>query len=254
MQRAGAIFLLELAGKMFDALKKLQEPQIGSEFPARRIIGRSGVRCREAIRQNFYTICGKRLFDVAGALVLLIVFLPLMLVIALVMLPQRGGIFFGHKRVGQKGEGFFCLKFRTMVPDAEARLNELLQRDPVARGQWERDHKLDNDPRVTRTGRFLRRSSLDELPQLLNVLRGEMSLVGPRPVTATELLRYGEDRDCYLSVRPGLTGKWQVSGRNDISYASRVALDAAYARNYSLMGDLGILVQTVGVVLGATGK
>lgn len=197
---------------------------------------------------------GKRAFDIAGGLVLLVVFSPLMLVIALLMLPQRGPAFFGHKRVGQGGAEFACLKFRTMVPDAEARLNDLLARDPDARRQWQADHKLDNDPRITRFGSFMRRSSLDELPQLLNVLRGEMSLVGPRPVTRAELQRYGEDGASYLTLRPGLTGKWQVSGRNDTSYSERVALDAAYARDFSLQGDVTILLQTVGVVLGATGK
>ena len=239
---------------MLDALKKLQDPQVCHDFVPQGLAGRSPGFGQGPIRRDFYALRGKRALDIAGALVLLVVFSPLMLVIALLMLPQRGPAFFGHNRVGQGGAEFACLKFRTMVPDAEARLQDLLARDPDARRQWQADHKLDNDPRITRFGNFMRRSSLDELPQLLNVLRGDMSLVGPRPVTRAELQRYGEDGVSYLALRPGLTGKWQVSGRNDISYAGRVALDSAYARDFSLRGDLTILLQTVGVVLGATGK
>ena len=239
---------------MLDALKKLQDPQICHELAQQRLVGKHPGFAQGPIRRDFYAARGKRALDIAGALVLLVVFSPLMLVIALLMLPQRGPAFFGHNRVGQGGAEFACLKFRTMVPDAEARLQELLARDPDARRQWQADHKLDNDPRITRFGNFMRRSSLDELPQLLNVLRGDMSLVGPRPVTRAELQRYGEDSASYLALRPGLTGKWQVSGRNDISYSGRVALDSAYARDFSIRGDLTILLQTVGVVLGATGK
>ena len=239
---------------MFDALKKLQDPGVYHEFAPQALVERRPDLAQKPIRRDFYALRGKRAFDIAGALLLLLVFSPLMLVIAILMLPQRGPAFFGHNRVGQGGAEFPCLKFRTMVPDAEARLKDLLARDPDARRQWQADHKLDNDPRITRFGNFMRRSSLDELPQLLNVLRGNMSLVGPRPVTRAELQRYGKDGVSYLALRPGLTGKWQVSGRNDISYAGRVALDAAYARDFSLRGDLAILLQTVGVVLGATGK
>ena len=239
---------------MFDALKKLQDPQVCHELARQGLVGQRPGRARGPIRRDFYAARGKRALDVVGALVLLAVFSPLMLVIGLLMLPQRGPAFFGHNRVGLRGAEFACLKFRTMIPDAEARLKELLERDPDARRQWRADHKLDNDPRITRFGNFMRRSSLDELPQLLNVLRGDMSLVGPRPVTRAELQRYGEHDVSYLALRPGLTGKWQVSGRNDISYSGRVALDSAYAGDFSLRGDLMILLQTVGVVLGATGK
>ena len=239
---------------MLDALKKLQDPQVCHDFVPQGLAGRSPGFGQGPIRRDFYAARGKRALDIAGALELLVVFSPLMLVIALLMLPQRGPAFFGHNRVGQGGAEFACLKFRTMVPDAEARLKDLLERDPDARRQWQADHKLDKDPRITPVGNFLRRTSLDELPQLLNVLRGDMSLVGPRPVTRAELQRYGEDGASYLALRPGLTGKWQVSGRNDISYSGRVALDSAYARDFSIRGDLTILLQTVGVVLGATGK
>ena len=239
---------------MFDALKKLQDPPAYHELASHGLAGRHQGFGKGPVRRGFYAARGKRALDLIGALVLLVVFAPLMLVIALLMLSQRGPVLFGHKRVGLGGGDFACLKFRTMVPDAEARLQDLLARDPEARRQWQADHKLDNDPRITGIGNFMRRTSLDELPQLVNVLRGEMSLVGPRPVTRTELQRYGEDSASYLALRPGLTGKWQVSGRNDISYSGRVALDSAYARDFSAKGDLTILVQTVGVVLGATGK
>lgn len=203
---------------------------------------------------GFYARRGKRILDIVGAVVLLVAFLPLILMIAALMLTQRGPVLFGHRRIGRQGAEFDCLKFRTMVVDAEDRLEAMLARDPEARRQWQLDRKLDDDPRITGTGRFLRRTSLDELPQLVNVLRGDMSLVGPRPVTATELERYGEAASSYLSLRPGLTGKWQVGGRNKMSYAGRVALDDEYARTYSAMGDVMVLFRTVGVVLGATGK
>lgn len=205
-------------------------------------------------RPGYYPGRGKRVLDIIGASVLLIVFAPLILVICVVIAFQRGPVLFGHRRVGRNGRNFYCLKFRTMVPDADARLDALLASDPVARQQWLTDHKLDPDPRVTRIGCFLRRSSLDELPQLLNVLRGDMSLVGPRPVTKAELQRYGDEAPFYLALRPGLTGEWQIGGRNDVSYARRVQMDADYARRFGFLGDLRILARTVLVVLGATGK
>ncbi|RCW79647.1 sugar transferase [Paracoccus lutimaris] len=239
---------------MFDVLKKVQDTPTYRDLAPHGLVGRSQDFGPRPVRRDFYATRGKRMLDIVGALVLLLVFSPLILVISLLMLSQRGPVMFGHQRVGQGGTAFACRKFRTMVPDAEARLQELLERDPEARRQWQADHKLDNDPRITPVGHFLRRSSLDELPQLVNVLRGEMSLVGPRPVTRAELQRYGVDSASYLALRPGLTGKWQVSGRNDISYASRVALDSTYAREFSARGDLAILLQTVRVVLGATGK
>jgi exopolysaccharide production protein ExoY len=148
---------------------------------------------------------------------------------------------------------FPCLKFRTMIPNADQVLRDLLESDPELRAEWVRDHKLRNDPRVTRLGRFLRRTSLDELPQLLNVLRGEMSLVGPRPVVREELLRYGRNVNTYLAAKPGITGLWQVTGRNDTDYRRRVVLDTYYVRNQNLLLDLYILLKTTGVVLGGSG-
>jgi undecaprenyl-phosphate galactose phosphotransferase len=163
-------------------------------------------------------------------------------------LVDKGPVLFAHARVGRDGETFRCLKFRSMVPNAKEALERLLASDPAARAEWERDYKLKDDPRITPFGRLLRRTSLDELPQLINVVRGDMSLVGPRPVVPAELDRYGEARVYYLQVRPGLTGLWQVSGRNDVDYERRVALDAWYVRNWTLWYDVLILLKTLLVV------
>ena len=189
-----------------------------------------------------------------AAAVLLLLLGPLMLVIAVMIMRKDGApVLFGHYRVGHQGRLFRCLKFRSMFRNSEQMLSDILATDPAARAEWERDQKLTNDPRITPIGNFLRRTSLDELPQLINVLRGEMSLVGPRPITVGELTRYGRVRWHYLSVRPGMTGLWQVSGRNNTSYAERVALDEAYIDSRSLMGDITILFKTVKVVLARDG-
>jgi lipopolysaccharide/colanic/teichoic acid biosynthesis glycosyltransferase len=171
---------------------------------------------------------------------------------ALVRLDGGPG-FFGHVRVGRHGRAFRCWKIRTMVPDADRALARVLQSDPEVAAQWAAERKLRRDPRITRIGRFLRRSSLDELPQLLNVLRGDMSLVGPRPVTFEEIDLYGASRGAYLSVRPGLTGLWQVSGRNSLSYEARVSLDERYVTTMGLLTDVRILARTLGVVFRRTG-
>ena len=189
-----------------------------------------------------------------GALLLLLVLSPLMLLVAWLTWRRDGvPVFFAHYRVGRDGRLFRCLKFRTMFREAEQMLANLLHDDPVALAEWNKDQKLRNDPRVTPVGHFLRRTSLDELPQLFNVLRGEMSLVGPRPITVAELTRYGRVRWHYLSVRPGMTGLWQVSGRNNTSYDERVALDRRYVEQRSLWLDVCILVRTVGVVVARDG-
>ena len=189
-------------------------------------------------------------FNQLAAAILLLLLGPVMLVIAAMIARKDGApVLFGHYRVGHQGRLFRCLKFRSMYRNSEQMLAEILATDPEARAEWERDQKLTNDPRVTPIGDFLRRTSLDELPQLLNVLKGEMSLVGPRPITVGELTRYGRVRWHYLSVRPGMTGLWQVSGRNNTSYAERVALDETYINNRSMLGDLTILFKTVKVVL-----
>lgn len=185
-----------------------------------------------------------------AAAILLLLLSPVMLCLA-VLIARRDGapVLFGHYRVGKDGRLFRCLKFRSMYLNSQEMLSEILASDPEARAEWERDQKLTNDPRITPVGHFLRKTSLDELPQLLNVLRGEMSLVGPRPITVAELTRYGRVRWHYLSVRPGMTGLWQVSGRNNTTYAERVALDERYIDTQSLLGDVAILFRTVKVVL-----
>lgn len=195
----------------------------------------------------------KRLFDIAASLLLLCVLWPLLLWITIRIWLSGSSAVFAHTRVGREGRPFSCLKFRTMVPDADRILARLLDSDPVARAEWNREFKLKNDPRVTSIGKFLRKTSLDELPQIWNVLAGDMSLVGPRPVMTEELERYGEDRSYYLQSRPGITGLWQISGRNDIDYGARVTLDVWYVRNWSLWYDLAILMKTVPVVLGRKG-
>jgi Undecaprenyl-phosphate galactose phosphotransferase WbaP len=195
----------------------------------------------------------KRLMDIAGATVLLILLTPLMALIALLVRQSGPGIIFAHTRVGRDGRLFPCYKFRTMLPNAQAVLDHMLATQPHLRAEWQRDFKLKDDPRITRIGHFLRKYSLDELPQFWNVLRGDMSLVGPRPVIPTELDRYGAEAASYLAVRPGVTGLWQVSGRNDIEYAERVELDAAYVTQQCLLLDLTILFRTVTVVFQRRG-
>jgi len=195
----------------------------------------------------------KRMLDVLGASVLLALLSPLLLAVTLLILRDGGNVLFGHRRVGAGGKSFKCWKFRTMVPDAEAVLKDLLARDPEARREWEKDFKLRDDPRITPVGKFLRSTSLDELPQLINVLAGEMSLVGPRPIVTDEIARYGAAFHDYTRCRPGITGVWQVSGRNDTGYRQRVHLDQQYARQSSLGGDIAILLRTPVAVLRRSG-
>jgi len=189
-------------------------------------------------------------FNQAVALLLLVLLSPVMAVVTFFIWKRDGApVLFAHYRVGRNGKLFRCMKFRSMLRNSEQVLADLLRNDEQARAEWARDQKLTNDPRITPIGHFLRRSSLDELPQLLNVLRGEMSLVGPRPITVAELTRYGSVRWHYLSVRPGITGLWQVSGRNNTSYEERVALDRRYVEQRSVLGDVAILFKTVRVVV-----
>jgi exopolysaccharide production protein ExoY len=196
----------------------------------------------------------EQVWNRAAAAALVLALSPVLLAVALLIWRHDGApIVFGHYRVARSGRLFRCLKFRTMARNAEEALRELLANDPAARAEWAREHKLSNDPRITPIGNFLRRTSLDELPQLFNVLRGEMNLVGPRPITVPELGRYGVARWQYLSVRPGITGLWQVSGRNDISYEERVELDRRYVNERSFLGDVQILLRTVKVVLARDG-
>jgi exopolysaccharide production protein ExoY len=195
----------------------------------------------------------KRLLDVLGASALIVLLSPLLLAITVLAWCEGGKAFFGHRRIGADGEEFHCWKFRTMVANADQVLARLLASDPVARAEWDRDFKLKNDPRVTRIGKLLRTTSLDELPQLFNVLAGEMSLVGPRPIVAAEVKRYGAAFHDYVRCRPGITGVWQISGRNDIDYGERVRLDQGYARHWSLFGDCLVLLRTPRAVLQRSG-
>ena len=195
----------------------------------------------------------KRLFDFFTAAILIVLLSPLMLIIALALKLEGGNVFFAHRRVGKHGRNFNCYKFRSMVPNAEQLLQQLLHKNPSLQSEWLREHKLKDDPRVSKLGDFLRSTSLDELPQLFNVLKSEMSLVGPRPIVPAELQKYGLEKSYYLMVRPGMTGLWQVSGRNDVDYETRVYLDAWYVKNWSLWYDLAILFKTVKVVFWRNG-
>lgn len=196
---------------------------------------------------------GKRMLDVTGAVLLAALFAPLMIAIICLLRQNGGTVLFRHRRVGLHGATFECLKFRTMIPDADRALADILDQNPELKNEWLRDQKLKDDPRVTKVGRFLRKTGLDELPQLWNVLRGDMSLVGPRPVVREELIRYGRMATVYTSTRPGLTGLWQVSGRDAVGYRRRVAMDVYYVRNSHLFMDLCILCRTTAVVLTARG-
>lgn len=223
----------------------------------------SGFRASDTVRPGSFVLVGggrrlasimrpvaKRGLDIAVSAVALALLAVPMLIIALIVRADGGPAMFSHARVGRGGALFGCLKFRSMVPDAEAKLAHVLATDAAAREEWAATRKLKNDPRVTPIGRFLRATSLDELPQLINVLKGEMSLVGPRPVQASELATYyGAAAEHYQLVRPGITGPWQVSGRNETSYDRRVALDVAYATQPSFLEDLRILLRTPGAVL-----
>jgi exopolysaccharide production protein ExoY len=193
-------------------------------------------------------------FDVTVAGIAVIILLPLMLLIALlVKMTSPGPALFRQQRVGRDGVLFPCLKFRSMVIDAQAQLDRLLAQSEDARLEWERDQKLRDDPRITPIGDFLRKTSLDELPQLFNILVGQMSIVGPRPIVEGEIVRYGSRFTDYCSVRPGLTGLWQISGRNDVSYAMRVRLDSRYAHRQSLALNVAICVKTVPAILTSRG-
>lgn len=192
----------------------------------------------------------KRLFDVAFSLTILIVFAPVyLLLIVLIALSSRGPIFYIQERVGKNYKPFGCIKFRTMVRNADEVLMEMMETSPGLRQEFKNNFKLRRDPRITRIGRFLRITSLDEFPQFLNVLKGDMSVVGPRPVVTEELERYGNSADRVFSIRPGITGLWQVSGRNDIPYPRRVQIDVYYVNFRSFLMDLWIVSKTIGVIL-----
>ena len=197
----------------------------------------------------------KRPFDLIFSLLAILLLGPIMLFIAiLIKIKDRGPVFYTHERVGYKGKKIKVLKFRSMYPDADKRLKEILEKDPKAREEWEKTFKLKNDPRVTPIGKFLRKTSLDELPQFFNVLKGDMSIVGPRPVVEEELKKYYKEKaEIYKSVKPGITGYWQVEGRSDVEdYEERVRMDEWYVKNQSFWLDVKIILKTIKVML--TGK
>ena len=195
----------------------------------------------------------KRTMDIVGSLAIITLLSPVLLYLYFSVKKDGGNAIYGHPRIGRNGKIFKCLKFRSMVVNSKEVLDELLRTDPEARAEWEKDFKLKNDPRITKIGAFIRKTSLDELPQLFNVLKGEMSLVGPRPIVAEELDRYQDDVEYYLMAKPGMTGLWQVSGRNDVDYSTRVYFDSWYVKNWSLWNDIAILFKTVNVVLKRDG-
>lgn len=205
----------------------------------------------EQIRHNVV----KRLFDILFSLSILILGFPVFALISLlIFLSSKGKIIFGHERVGRGGYTFRCYKFRTMYCDADQRLTKLLNEHPEMKSEWETSFKLKNDPRVTPLGKFLRKTSLDELPQFWNVLKGDLSVVGPRPVVLQELQKfYGPQAHIILSIRPGLTGLWQVSGRNDTSYLERIRLDEEYVRSQSLFLDLKLIIKTLPAMIFSKG-
>lgn len=195
----------------------------------------------------------KRGFDILFAITCLIILSPVFLILYLLVTRDGGMAFYGHERIGRNGKKFKCLKFRSMATNSQELLKELLEKDKDARKEWETSFKLKNDPRITQIGYFLRKTSLDEIPQLLNILKGEMSVVGPRPVTQQELPMYNQSLKYYLISKPGLTGLWQVNGRNNVDYNARVEFDTDYVRNWSFIRDILIIFKTLKVVLKREG-
>lgn len=210
------------------------------------------------VRSDFLPPTGgvlKRAFDISAALCGIIFISPIFLmVMLLVKFTDRGPAFYGHRRIGHNGQTFRCLKFRTMVVNGDHVLQDYFRNNPAAYEEWRQTRKLQNDPRVTVVGSVLRKLSLDELPQLINILRGEMSIVGPRPVVEEELEMYEGAAVYYLQARPGLTGLWQISGRNDVSYAARVAFDTHYVKNWSMVRDISIIAKTIPAVCLSRGS
>ncbi len=213
---------------------------------------------RDAVYQDgsatFYRKYGKRALDLTLVTLLTPALALLIGVLVLIVRRDGGPGLFGHTRIGQDGTRFRCWKIRTMVTDSEQRLEQHLRNNPEAAAEWARDHKLTNDPRITRVGRFLRRTSLDELPQIWNVFKGDMTFVGPRPIVLEEMARYGRYQAAYLAMKPGVTGLWQVSGRNEVTYDERVQMDVEYFDRMSFWVDLRLIAQTALSVVNRTGK
>ncbi len=230
--------------------------------PARPLLERAEFIAQQGLERRHESAHGSRLqratirlIDIIGATCILVIAFPALAILALMLQRSSPGkLFFVQRRIGRGGRSFNCFKFRTMHADAAALLQAHLAADPEARAEWNRDFKLRNDPRVTGLGQFARRYSLDEFPQLLNILRGDMSLVGPRPIVVDEIARYGRYFTDYCLVKPGLTGLWQISGRNDVTYRRRIALDCCYARAFSVRINVAILFGTLPAVVKARGS
>ena len=200
-------------------------------------------------KKYFYKII-KTIFDLLFSSIILVAGFPIFLIIAsLIKLSSRGPIFFLQERIGKNKKTFNCIKFRTMHPEAEDILENLIKNNEEFRKEFEETHKLKNDPRITPIGKILRKSSLDEIPQFINVLKGEMSIVGPRPIVDKEAKKYKNSLNKVLSIKPGITGLWQVSGRNNLSYKKRVFLDSLYVKNSNILMDIRIIIRTLGVIL-----
>jgi undecaprenyl-phosphate galactose phosphotransferase len=219
---------------------------LGANLVALRNILMSDICCSSEIS-------AKRIFDICVSFIAIIVILPITLPIFLLIMRDGGAPLFYHNRIGRGGVVFPCLKFRTMVLNSEEVLQEFLANNPKAALEWQETQKLQDDPRITSLGKILRKTSLDELPQLFNVLKGDMSLVGPRPIIAAEIVHYNHKISDYQMVRPGITGLWQVSGRSNISYEQRVNLDSWYVQNWSIWHDFTILLKTIPAVLRRDG-
>ena len=226
------------------------------QHPKEETKNNSGAAAELTFQQAASNRVLKRMLDVFGALMFFALFSGIYFLVWWIVLWTTGGpAIYKHKRVGRGGREFYCLKFRSMVVNSDEVLRELLEKDPAARREWNTTFKLRNDPRITRFGHFIRKTSLDELPQFWNVLRGDMSVVGPRPVVRQELeTYYGPYAQAYYKVRPGITGPWQVGGRSDLSYPERVALDTAYVRNLTILGDLKLIAKTVTAVFARRGS
>lgn len=244
-RRADGLVWRDPRGKVAGGRGKVQ----GRNVTAKPYPTPAGKHDREALGGQ-----SKRMFDIAAAAVALAFLLPLFALVALaIKLSDGGPVFYRHRRIGRNGQLFDCLKFRTMVLDADAVLHRHLLANRQAAREWEENQKLTADPRVTSFGATLRKTSVDELPQLINILKGEMSVVGPRPIVPAEAPKYADTMACYLRSRPGLTGLWQISGRNSVDYAQRVKLDRHYVENWSFGRDLTIIIRTVRVVVTARG-
>jgi len=214
-----------------------------------------GLSLEDELRFNIKHRPLKRIFDITFSLLALTIGFPLFSILAIaVKLSSKGNILYTHERIGRGGKPFPCYKFRTMYSDADARLQEILEKNPEMHTEWNQFHKLKNDPRVTPLGLFLRKSSLDELPQFWNVMKGDLSVVGPRPVVKAEIVKHlGVKAGKILSIRPGLTGLWQVSGRSDTSYSNRLHLDEKYVDNLSLLLDIKLIAKTIPTMISQKG-